>query len=100
MAGVVDRQSRNKVLSIVEHANAPDRLSLELTVEDRDTIDELLAYPPGDEREQFALNALRIGVLALRQARGRVDGCFWGASRSTCRTRAGYRATQSGPLHR
>jgi hypothetical protein len=73
MAGVVDRQSRSKVLSIVEHADAPERLSLELTVEDRDTIDELQAYPPGDEREQFALNALRIGVLALRQARGRVD---------------------------
>ena len=50
-----------------------DSLGLQLTVVDRDTIDDLLAYAAGDERDQFALNALRIGVLALRQARGRVD---------------------------
>ncbi|HEV3137775.1 MAG TPA: hypothetical protein VGZ26_07715 [Pirellulales bacterium] len=81
MAGIVDQHSRRKVLSIVDGIDAPDRrdvdvpdsLNLQLTVEDRDTIDDLLAYPAGDERDQFALNALRIGVLALRQTRGRVD---------------------------
>lgn len=54
-------------------ADSLDTLLLELTVVDRDTIDELRSYAAGAERELFALNALRIGVLALRQARGRVD---------------------------
>lgn len=48
-------------------------LLLQLTVEDRETIDELCCYPEGREREHFALSALRIGMLALRQARGRID---------------------------
>lgn len=55
-------------------ADLPFRLPIELTVEDSDTIAELCQYPDGDERERFALSALRIGVLALRQARGQVDG--------------------------
>lgn len=55
-------------------ADLPFRLPIELTVEDSDTIAELCQYAEGDERERFALSALRIGVLALRQARGQVDG--------------------------
>jgi hypothetical protein len=47
-------------------------LELILNVTDRETIDELASYCEA-EREQFALQALRIGVLALRQARGRID---------------------------
>lgn len=54
--------------------DVPYRLPIELTVEDPDTIAELVQYAEGDERERFALNALRIGVLALRQARGQIDG--------------------------
>lgn len=53
--------------------NLPYSLPLELTVQDPETIAELVAYPEGEERERFALTALRIGVLALRQARGRID---------------------------
>jgi hypothetical protein len=52
----------------------PFRLPLELTVEDAETIAELCQHPEGEERECYALSALRIGVLALRQARGQVDG--------------------------
>lgn len=52
----------------------PFQLTLELVVHDSDSIAELWRYTEGDEREQFALNALRIGILALRQARGQVDG--------------------------
>ena len=55
-------------------ADLPFRLLLELTVEDPDSIAELCQHHEGDERERFALSALRIGVLALRQARGQVDG--------------------------
>lgn len=49
-------------------------LLLDLSVEDPDTIAELCLHAEGRERERFALSALRIGVLALRQARGQVDG--------------------------
>jgi len=55
-------------------ADFPFRLPLEITVEDADTIAELCQHAEGEERERFALGALRIGVLALRQARGQVDG--------------------------
>ena len=51
----------------------PFALPLELTVRDAGTIAELCTYPDGEEREQFALQALRIGVLALKQARGQID---------------------------
>jgi len=52
----------------------PYSLVLELTVNDSDTIAELVRHGEGDERERFAARALRIGVLALRQARGAIDG--------------------------
>lgn len=55
-------------------ADLPYSLPLELTVQDAETIAELSAFPEGEEREQFALKALRIGVLALKQARGQIDG--------------------------
>jgi len=55
-------------------AELPYQLVLELAVEDPDTIAELCQHAEGDDRERFALSALRIGVLALRQARGQVDG--------------------------
>jgi hypothetical protein len=51
----------------------PFSLPLDVTVRDRDTIAELCRYPEGEDRDHFALNALRIGVLALKQARGQVD---------------------------
>lgn len=54
----------------------PYRVSLELTVEDRDVIEELLKYPKGDERDSYALEALKIGVLTLRRAAGSFDADF------------------------
>ena len=42
----------------------PFGLPLELTVNDPDTIRELLTFHEGEPRERYALNALRIGVLA------------------------------------
>jgi hypothetical protein len=51
----------------------PYTLPLELTVRDADTIAEICRHAEGEPRDQFALNALRIGVLALRQARGELD---------------------------
>lgn len=63
-----------ETLDSVDGAELPFRLLLELTVEDADSIAELCQYAEGEERERFALNALRIGILALRQARGQIDG--------------------------
>ena len=51
----------------------PIGLLLELTVQDREVIDALWSYPEGAARDEFALRALRIGVLALKQAQGQVD---------------------------
>jgi hypothetical protein len=66
--------SSHATLDSVAGSELPFRLPLELTVEDADSIAELCQYPEGEERERFALNALRIGILALRQARGQIDG--------------------------
>jgi hypothetical protein len=54
----------------------PSAINLELCVEDRDVIAELEKYEDGPEREQFALEALKIGVLALRRASSALDGEF------------------------
>ena len=70
MAGAVDQSHRTR--NLFDNIQ-PNCLVIELTIDDRDTVDEMCAYPEGPEREAFALNALRIGVLALRQARGRMD---------------------------
>ena len=52
----------------------PFALQLELNVTDAELIRELVAYAEGKPRDEFALSALRIGLLALKQARGQVDG--------------------------
>jgi hypothetical protein len=48
-------------------------LDLLLRVRDPELVEELLAIAGRREREEFALAALRIGVLSLRTARGQVD---------------------------
>ncbi|MFN0199542.1 MAG: hypothetical protein ACKVT0_22550 [Planctomycetaceae bacterium] len=48
-------------------------MQLDLTVHDVEVIQELSNYPAGEAREEFALKALRLGVLSLRHARGMVD---------------------------
>lgn len=55
-------------------SNGSTTLLLELAVHDPETVAELEAFAAGRDREDFALKALRIGVLALRQARGQLDG--------------------------
>jgi hypothetical protein len=51
----------------------PYSLPLELTVTDADVIAALWQRHEGAEREEFALRALRIGVLALKHAQGQID---------------------------
>ena len=52
----------------------PDSLPLELKVVDRDSIAELSKYPEGELRDDFALEALKIGVLTLRRTSVSLDG--------------------------
>ena len=49
-------------------------LELRLVLTDPETVEALQAHPEGPSRTGFATTALRIGVLALRQAAGRLDG--------------------------
>ncbi len=75
MPEAVQREMELEGADLVE---MPYRLPLELTVEDSETIRALCDYPDGEARERFALAALKIGVLALRQAQGQIDGAAVG----------------------
>src|SRR5689334_8566420 len=46
---------------------------LELDVTDSDTAEELTLRSAGRDRDEFALGALKIGVLSLRHVSGQVD---------------------------
>jgi len=48
-------------------------IQLKLTVRDPEVVAALSKLPPGNERDEFALSALRVGVLAIRQASGSID---------------------------
>lgn len=52
----------------------PYSLLVELTVRDPDLIAELVLHDEGRMREDYALCALRIGLIALKQVRGQLDG--------------------------
>ena len=47
--------------------------TLTLTITDSECLAELMARDEGADREFFALSALRVGVLSLRQASGVID---------------------------
>jgi hypothetical protein len=48
-------------------------LHLSLEINDPTVVEELSTYPDGPKRQEIALIALRIGILALRQAKGSID---------------------------
>jgi hypothetical protein len=54
-------------------AAAATSVRLELDVLDPECVDALASLPEGRARSDFARQALRIGIIALRQAQGRVD---------------------------
>jgi hypothetical protein len=59
--------------SVVDEVVLPFALPLELQVTDPELVRELLAHPEGRVRDEYALCALKIGLLALKQARGQLD---------------------------
>ena len=58
---------------VVSEGDDAQSIPLTLVVSDRETVAELLQRSDGRERDEYALAALRIGVLALKHARGQVD---------------------------
>src|SRR5215207_8827983 len=50
-----------------------DVCRVDVLVVDPLVVSELHAFPAGSLREKYVLTALRIGVLALKQAQGRLD---------------------------
>ena len=53
--------------------NGTATMNLEISISDTDLCAELAQYPSGPERAEFAITAMKIGVMALRQAQGRID---------------------------
>jgi hypothetical protein len=51
----------------------PIQLPLELLIDDPEIIRALVEYPEGDARNQYAVEAMKIGVLALRHVGGQVN---------------------------
>src|SRR6185436_18684750 len=60
-------------MPVPEPDRPPAELEVALTIRDAEVIAAIHAHPDGRAREEFVRSALRIGVLALEQARGRVD---------------------------
>jgi hypothetical protein len=58
---------------VVSAADDAQSIPLTLVVSDRETVAELLQRNDGRERDEYALAALRIGVLSLKHARGQID---------------------------
>ena len=52
---------------------AETSVRLELTVTDSYSVREVAARKPGRERDEYALGALRVGLLSFKHARGQVD---------------------------
>lgn len=51
----------------------PARFNLNVDLDDPESIAAIVAYPEGRDRSRFVRTALRIGILALNQAQGRID---------------------------
>ncbi len=55
------------------HAVPKEEFHLDLLVTDREVVGELARRPDPHERDDYARSALKVGVLAIRQASGAVD---------------------------
>lgn len=51
----------------------PQSVYLEMNVTDPDSVREVIAHNPGRDRDEYALGALRVGLLSFKHARGQVD---------------------------
>ena len=58
---------------MIAPSSTTESTTLTLTITDSECLAELMARDEGADREFFALSALRVGVLSLRQASGVID---------------------------
>ena len=72
-ATVERRSSTNNGSQHQLDSELPFPLPLELFIEDPEIIRALVEYPEGDSRNQYAIEAMKIGVLALRHVGGQVS---------------------------
>ncbi len=74
MDTITESISRHETpFSALSASDMPDLVHLDLWLRDADLVQPLLEYPEGRERDEFIRRALRIGILALRQAQARID---------------------------
>lgn len=73
-AAQIDLLANSNATRDLHDEELPLQMLLELNVLDRDVIGALAAQQEGEDRDEFALAALKIGVLALRHAGSRMDG--------------------------
>jgi hypothetical protein len=57
----------------IPQAAPPRSIYLEMNVTDSDSVREIVERKPGRDRDEYALGALRVGLLSLKHARGQVD---------------------------
>ncbi len=58
----------NGTMTNSAHPNGADIIDLNLIINDSDLCSELAGYTEGKERDDFAISAMKICVIALRQA--------------------------------
>ncbi len=58
---------------VVSTDDSAQSVLLNLVVSDHESVTELLQKTEGRERDEYALTSLRIGILALKHARGQID---------------------------
>ena len=51
----------------------PSSLSISISINNPELIEELMRFPEGESRDDFVLAALRIGILTLKRAQGHID---------------------------
>ena len=75
MSATVERMATENGLHASDafDGELPIQLPLELLVDDPEIIRALMEYPEGDARNQYAVEAMKIGVLALRHVGGQVS---------------------------
>jgi len=97
---------KTESLHAVDAATAGLDVHLDLMVSDRETVVELLKYKAKSARDEYALSAMKVGVLAIRQACGVVDAqsiqeeCqkFIGVVGETLNSHSELMSTQVGSL--
>jgi hypothetical protein len=64
---------RDELATVGGNGELPFQMLLELVIDDRDVIRSLIEFPEGEERNRYAIEAMKIGMLALRHVGGQFN---------------------------